>query len=105
MISCTRTRGWCRVVVLAGLLVGLAVPADAAILKKGYAMCRDQAGLDRLVEASIDNDDATVRELMKTSCRVIAKARKVRILARTQTLAHVAIPKGGTWWTVVEAVQ
>lgn len=102
-IAVARVRN--RLVVLAVLLMAVSVPAQAATALKGFAMCRDEASLHRLVLASVDNDDAVVRDLMKRSCTVITRSHKVRVLARTKTLARIAWAKRGQWWTVVEAVR
>ena len=80
--------------------------AQAASLKKGYAMCRDQVALQKLLKASVADDSDTFERLMEKSCIALKGGERARVLVRTKTTAHLSV-KGhrGRWWTVVEAVQ
>jgi protein involved in temperature-dependent protein secretion len=63
---------------------------NAAGLRKGYAMCHDRPSLERLLRASTEQDDDAFAHLMGRSCTLIRGNEKVRILARTPTLARLA---------------
>jgi hypothetical protein len=93
-------------IVFTVALVAAAGPAQAAGLKKGYAMCRDQTSLERLVAASVHEDTKTFRKLMAGPCRTIGGGERARITQRGKGLARLSI-KGmrGSWWTVAEAVR
>jgi len=92
--------------VLAVALVALTAPAQAAGLKKGYAMCRDQKSLERLLAASVQQDEKTFAKLMGGPCRAVRGGERARVTSRGKGMVRVAV-KGlrGSWWTVAEAVR
>ncbi|HLN25387.1 MAG TPA: hypothetical protein VK558_15555 [Patescibacteria group bacterium] len=92
--------------MVAVALAAVAAPAQAAGLKKGYAMCHDQKSLERLVAASVQQDEKTFRKLMDGPCRAVRGGERARITSRGKGMVRVSV-KGlrGSWWTVAEAVR
>lgn len=98
-----RVRG---LIVLATAMSLVAGSASAAGLRKGYAMCRDEHALHRLLAASAANDGKAFRRLMHAGCRPIDGNERVKIATRRQSLARVVVKgRGGSWWTVAEALR
>ena len=97
--------GFSAVCMMVCMVLG-GTSAPAASLKKGYAMCRDQVALQKLLKASAAHDSDVFERLMGTSCIALKGGERARVLVRTKTTAHLSV-KGhrGRWWTVVEAVR
>lgn len=95
-----------RGIVLAIVLTLASGGAHAAGLKNGYAMCRDQKSLERLLGASVKGDAKTFGGLMGGACRATRGRERVKVAARTKTVARVTVTgRRGSWWTVVEALR
>lgn len=98
-----------KVLALAAALCLAAVPAWAAArpvrLKAGYAMCRTEAALHRLVAASRADDDHAFAGLVAGPCRVTRGERIQVTSRRAQVVRFVVRGRRTTWWTVVEALR
>jgi hypothetical protein len=99
-----------KVLSLAAALCLAAVPAWAAAgrivrLKPGYAMCRTEGALHRLVAASRADDGHAFAGLVAGPCRV-TRGERIRVASRrAQVVRFVVRGRRGNWWTVVEALR
>ncbi len=92
--------------VLAALFSLAAGRVEAAGLKKGFAMCRDERTLHRLIAASVAKDEASFGALMRGACRPVRGDERIRVAARGKAVARLAVNgRRGSWWTVVEALK
>lgn len=95
-----------RAMLLAALFSLAAGRVEAAGLKKGFAMCRDERTLIRLIGASVAKDEASFGALMRDGCRSIRGDERIRVAARGKAVAKLAVQgQRGSWWTVVEALK
>ena len=95
-----------RGALLLAILCLVAGQAEAAGIKKGYAMCRDEGSLRRLLAASKANDGGAFRKLMKGACRTIRGDERIKVITRTTVVVRVMVKgRRSGWWTVIEALN
>jgi len=88
------------------ILACIAGPAMAAALKGGYAACRSDADLARLLDAAREGRHAEFAELLDgRTCFATTGKEKLTKVTRSGATARVTMGKRGTYSTVAEAVR